>query len=221
MVALDPRSAFLIAADAGGARIGRVGTRSSRRPLRLTGAVMVKPFNIDRFQTGRTVTERDMLGRPAVVFFGFNLLPRSLSDDSRRYQQIGSVISAPMPIGSASIFVTVDPARAIRRAEGLAKYLTLVRSAHQGADRKTPPISTAVAKAFGIYYKRVNIEGGGFNTIGSHRPRCCCSTRTGRFAGTISYQEEKRRPRFAKAPASCGAACARASDLHQGRSRFR
>src|SRR5882724_12146347 len=71
------------------------------------GASMVKPFTlIDT--NGRKVTEHDMLGRPAVVFFGFTycpeVCPTTLADLSNWLGELG-----PDADRLGVYFVSVDP----------------------------------------------------------------------------------------------------------------
>src|SRR5689334_5675757 len=73
------------------------------------GAVMVKPFTLTD-QNGRKVTERDMLGKPAVVFFGFTycpeVCPTTLADITTWLGDLG-----PDADRLGVYFVTVDPGR--------------------------------------------------------------------------------------------------------------
>jgi protein SCO1/2 len=147
------------------------------------GAVMVKPFSLID-QTGRKVTERDMLGRPAVVFFGFTycpeVCPTTLADLTNWLGALG-----PDADRLGIFFVTVDPGR--DGPEELAKYLSSFDPRIRGLTGTASDID-GVAKAFGIYYQRVEIEGG--YTM-DHTSSVLLLDSTGRFAGTISYQEAK------------------------------
>lgn len=147
------------------------------------GAVMVKPFTLID-QAGRKVTERDMLGRPTVVFFGFTycpeVCPTTLSDISNWMAALG-----PDADKLGVYFITVDPAR--DTPEELGKYLSSFDPRIHGLTGTAADID-AVAKAFGIYYQRIEIEGG--YTM-DHSSSVLLLDSSGRFAGTISYQEAK------------------------------
>jgi protein SCO1/2 len=147
------------------------------------GAVMVKPFTlVDTI--GRKVTERDMLGRPAVVFFGFTycpeVCPTTLADMTNWMGTLG-----PDADRLGVFFITIDPAR--DSPSELGKYLSSFDPRIRGLTGTASDID-GVAKAFGIYYQRVEIEGG--YTM-DHSSSVLLLDSSGRFAGTISYQEAK------------------------------
>jgi protein SCO1/2 len=167
------------------ALIARLGVWDALFPTTVPsyGAVMVKPFTLVD-QTGRKVTERDVLGRPAVVFFGFTycpeVCPTTLADITNWMGALG-----PDADKLSVYFITVDPAR--DTPEALAKYLSSFDSRIRGLTGTAADID-GVAKAFGIYYQRVEIEGG--YTM-DHSSSVLLLDSSGRFAGTISYQEAK------------------------------
>jgi protein SCO1/2 len=148
------------------------------------GAVMVKPFSLVD-QNGHKVTERDMLGHPAVVFFGFTycpeVCPTTLADITNWLGALG-----PDADKLGVYFITVDPAR--DTSEELAKYLSSFDPRIHGLTGTAADID-GVAKAFGIYYQKVEIEGGGYTM--DHSSSVLLLDASGRFAGTISYQEAK------------------------------
>ncbi|MBI1210801.1 MAG: SCO family protein [Alphaproteobacteria bacterium] len=148
------------------------------------GAVMVKPFTLVD-QRGQKVTEHDMLGRPAVVFFGFTycpeVCPTTLADITSWIGELG-----PEANRLGFYFVTVDPGR--DTPEELNKYLSSFDPRIRGLTGTAADID-AVAKAFGIYYKRIEIEGGGYTM--DHTSSILLLDASGRFAGTITYQEAK------------------------------
>ena len=153
-------------------------------PEQTFGAVMVKPFTLTD-QTGRKVTERDMLGKPAVVFFGFTycpeVCPTTLADITGWLGELG-----PDADRLGVYFVTVDPGR--DTPAELAKYLASFDPRIRGLTGTAADID-GIAKAFGIYYKRVEIEGGDYTM--DHFASVLLIDATGRFAGTISYKEAK------------------------------
>ena len=147
------------------------------------GAVMVKPFTLID-QTGKKVTEHDMLGHPTVVFFGFTFCPEvcptTLADITNWMGALG-----PEADQLRVYFITVDPAR--DTPEELSKYLSSFDPRIHGLTGTAADID-GVAKAFGIYYQRIEIEGG--YTM-DHSSSVLLLDSSGRFAGTISYQEAK------------------------------
>lgn len=167
--------------------IARLGVWNALFPVPAPsfGAVMVKPFALTD-QLGRKVTEHDMLGKPAVVFFGFTLCPEvcptTLADVTNWLGDLGAE-SDKLGV----YFVTVDPAR--DTPEELKKYLTAFDPRIRGLTGTASDID-GIAKSFGIYYKRVDIEGGGYTM--DHTASVVLLDASGRFAGTISYQEDKK-----------------------------
>ncbi len=153
------------------------------QPAPAFGASMVKPFTLTD-QTGRKVTEHDMLGRPAVVFFGFTycpeVCPTTLADLTNWLGALG-----PDADRLGVFFVTVDPAR--DTPSELGKYLSSFDPRIRGLTGNAADID-GVAKAFGIYYQRVDIEG---SYTMDHTASILLLDSAGRFAGTISYQEDK------------------------------
>ena len=83
-------------------------------------------------------------------------------------------------------FVTVDPAR--DTPTELGKYLSSFDPRIRGLTGNAADID-GIAKAFGIYYRRVEIEGGGYTM--DHTASVLLLDPAGRFAGTIGYQEPK------------------------------
>ena len=125
-----------------------------------------------------------MLGRPAVVFFGFTycpeVCPTTLADLTTWLGELG-----PDADRLRVFFITVDPAR--DTPGELAKYLSSFDPRIRGLTGNAADID-GVAKAFGIYYQRIEIEGG--YTM-DHTASVLLLDASGRFAGTISYQEQK------------------------------
>src|SRR6185436_17037054 len=88
-------------------------------PTQNYGAVMVKPFTLTD-QSGHTVTEHDMLGKPAVVSFRFTyrpeVCPTTLADMTKWLGDLG-----PEADRLGVFFITVDPGR--DTPQELGKYL--------------------------------------------------------------------------------------------------
>jgi len=148
------------------------------------GASIVKPFALTD-TNGRKVTEHDMLGRPAVVFFGFTycpeVCPTTLADLTNWLGELG-----PDADRLTVFFVTVDPAR--DTPTELGKYLASFDPRIRGLTGNAADID-GIAKAFGIYYQRVEIEGGGYTM--DHTASILLLDPSGHLVGTISYQEAK------------------------------
>jgi protein SCO1/2 len=115
------------------------------------------PFQLTD-QDGRTVTERDLLGKPSLVFFGFthcpDVCPTTLFDMSQVLRTLG-----PDADRTRAFFVTVDPER--DTASVLKDYLSSFDPHITGLTGDLPAI-TAVAKEYRAYFKKVTIDGGGY-----------------------------------------------------------
>jgi protein SCO1/2 len=115
------------------------------------------PFQLTD-QDGRTVTERDLLGKPSLVFFGFtncpDVCPTTLFDMSQVLHALG-----PDADRTRAIFITVDPERDTQSV--LKDYLSSFDPHITGLTGDLPAI-TAVAKEYRAYFKKVTIDGGGY-----------------------------------------------------------
>jgi protein SCO1/2 len=113
------------------------------------------PFQLND-QDGRTVTERDLLGKPSLVFFGFthcpDVCPTTLFDMSQVLRALG-----PDADRTRAFFITVDPERDTQSV--LKDYLSSFDPHITGLTGDLPAI-TAVAKEYRAYFKKVTIDGG-------------------------------------------------------------
>lgn len=147
------------------------------------GAPVVAPFQLTD-QEGRPVSERDVLGKPAVIFFGFTycpeVCPTTLVSLSATLKQLG-----PEADKLGVFFVTVDPLR--DTAATLKDYLQPFDPRIRALTGPEDQIA-AFAKPLGVYYARVKIEGGGYTM--DHTATVFLLDAEGRFAGTIAYGED-------------------------------
>ena len=156
---------------------------AGRRPApQVAMPAMGGPFTL-RDTTGATVTERDLLGRPSLLFFGFthcpDVCPTTLGDIARWMADLG-----PMADRLQVFFVTVDPERDGPRE--LAAYAGLF-------DPRIRPLRgddaelAAIARAWRIVYRRVPLTGGGYTM--DHTATLYLVGPDGRLAGAIDPQE--------------------------------
>jgi protein SCO1/2 len=107
-------------------------------------------------QTGRTVTDRAYDGRYRLIYFGYTFCPDACPTELQTMAQavdaLGSAGAAVQPI-----FITVDPAR--DTAEKLAHYVPLFDKRLVGLTG-TPEQIAAVAKAYKVYYAKVEQPNG-------------------------------------------------------------
>jgi protein SCO1/2 len=120
-------------------------------------AAMGGPFTLTD-QNGRTVTDKDFLGKPLLVFFGFTHCPdfcpttmfevaeiiRALGRDSDRVR---------------ALFITIDPER--DTPEALKAYVSSF-DPYISAATGDPETIAAVAKSYRAIYRKVPLAEGGY-----------------------------------------------------------
>lgn len=158
---------------------------AARRPEVATGPASLAiggPFALTDHR-GRAVTERDFLGRPMAIFFGFthcpDICPTTLGEFSDYMEALG-----PDADRMHWVFATVDPER--DTPEHLAHYLTLFDDRIVGLTGTEEQVAEA-ARAFRVTYRRVPLEGGGYTM--DHTASVFLLDAEGRFAGTIDFKE--------------------------------
>jgi len=142
------------------------------------------PFTLTRGD-GKAVTERDFLGKPTAIFFGFTFCPEvcptTLYELSGLIQDLG-----PEADRMNFAFVSVDWER--DGPKELAGYTSAFDSHIQGLSGTEAEVE-AVTKAYRVYYKRVPVEGGDY-TI-DHTASVYLMDKDGRFVGTLAYGEAR------------------------------
>ena len=148
------------------------------------GRSMVVPFQL-LDQSGTQVSEKDVLGRPAVFFFGFtfcpDVCPTTLASLTALLGQLG-----PDAERLRVFFVTVDPER--DTPDVLRQYLSAFDPRIRGLTG-TPEQVSAVTKALGVYAAKVKLDGGGYTM--DHTAGMFLLDAQGRFRSTIAYGEEQ------------------------------
>jgi protein SCO1 len=155
------RVMLLLAAFLGGLVLffGAILIISGRAPSPIGSAVagVGGPFRLQD-QAGKTVTDKDMKGRPFLVFFGFthcpDICPTTLFDVSQVLQKLG-----PDADRAAALFITVDPER--DTAAVLKDYLSNFDPHLRGLTGDRASIDAAL-KAYRVYAKKVPLDGGDY-----------------------------------------------------------
>jgi protein SCO1/2 len=133
--------------------------------------------------TGRTVTEKNYLGRPALVFFGFtncpDVCPTTLFELTNRLKILG-----PLADRLQILFITADPER--DTPEQLALYLQSFDPRIVGLSGSREQIDDAIA-AYKVVARKAPLDGGGYNV--DHTASVFMMDSNGRFAGAIDYHE--------------------------------
>jgi protein SCO1/2 len=147
------------------------------------------PFRLTD-QDGRIVTEADLKGRPALVFFGFthcpDVCPTTLFDISQVMAALGADADR-----TRAVFITVDPERDTQSV--LKDYLSSFDPHVSGLTGDLPSITT-VAKEYRAYFKKVPLDGGGYTM--DHTAITYLMDKEGRFVSPFNL---KRTPEAAAA----------------------
>lgn len=134
---------------------------------------------------GRTVTERDLIGRPTLMFFGFTscpeVCPTTLAEISAWLNELG----ASADILNA-VFVSVDPER--DTVEQMASYLELFDRRIVGLTG-TPAQLERFARNYRFYYRRVPLQDGDYTM--DHTALVYLLNREGQLTSTIDYHETR------------------------------
>jgi protein SCO1/2 len=134
-------------------------------------------------QKGQEITEAAFRGQPSAVFFGFTHCPEvcpttlfELDGWLKGLGEEGKDIRA--------YFVSIDPER--DRPEIMDAYVSNVSDRITGITGEPAKVA-AMAKSFGIYARKVDLEGGDYTM--DHTASILLLDGGGDFAGTIAYEE--------------------------------
>jgi protein SCO1 len=147
------------------------------------------PFQLTD-QNGREITDKDLKGRPFLVFFGFthcpDVCPTTLFEVSEILRALG-----PDADRARALFVTVDPDRDTPAV--MKDYLSSF-DPHLVGLTGDPAAVAAVAKAYRVYFKKVPLEPDGYAM--DHTAVIYLMDKEGRFVSPFSL---KRTPEAAAA----------------------
>lgn len=132
---------------------------------------------------GEPITQEALKGHPSAVFFGFThcpeVCPTTLFELDGWLKTLGDEGK-----DIRAYFVTIDPER--DTSEIVHSYVTNVSDRIVGISGE-PEKVMAMAKSFGIYSKRVDLENGDYTM--DHTASILLLNSDGDFAGTIAYGE--------------------------------
>jgi len=153
---------------------GLAGTRTS-------ASIGGGPFKLTD-QTGQTVTEKDMVGRPTIIFFGYthcpDVCPTSLFEMSEVLRAMG-----PDADRINAYFVTVDPERDTQ--ETMKNYLSSFDPHLKGLTGDPAAVGKALS-AFRVYAKKVPLKDGGYSM--DHTALIYLMDRDGRFVSPFDLK---------------------------------
>jgi protein SCO1/2 len=131
---------------------------------------------------GKSVTDRDYLGKPTLVFFGFtncpNVCPSTLLEITNQLEELG-----PDADRLNVLFITVDPER--DTSQQLALYLSSFDSRITGLSGAPENIFAAM-KAYHIYAKKVPLKDGGYTM--DHTATIAVMNSKGQYVDAMHYQ---------------------------------
>lgn len=132
---------------------------------------------------GRTVTDKDLRGRPFALFFGFtrcpDVCPTTLARLAKLRRDMGKDGDK-----FRIVFVSVDPDA--DTPANIGRYIGLFGTPIVGLTG-TPNQIAAIAKAYRIYYAKVPQDGGNYTV--DHSATVFLMDRDGRFQSTLDNQE--------------------------------
>lgn len=134
--------------------------------------------------TGATVTEKTLAGKPYAIYFGYTycpeVCPTTLLDLSRWIQKLGADADK---LNYA--FVTVDPER--DTVESIHAYLSSFDK-HIRGYTGTPAQIAQIAKEYRVYYKKIPTDDGGYTM--DHLAIIYLMDLEGKFVTVIPYHED-------------------------------
>lgn len=132
---------------------------------------------------GKQVTERDYLGKPTLVFFGFtfcpDVCPTTLLEITNRLKELGREADR-----LNVVFITVDPER--DTPEQLALYLSSFDPRITGLSGTEEGVAAAM-KAYRAYAQKIPLKDGGYTM--NHTATIYMMNKKGQFVGLMNYQE--------------------------------
>jgi protein SCO1 len=160
------------------------GLKNATAPAAIGG-----PFQLTD-QAGRTVTEKNMQGRPSLIFFGFthcpDICPTSLFEISEVLRAMGKDADKVN-----AYFISVDPER--DTTEAMKDYLSSFDSHLEGLTGNPEQIAKVIS-AYRVYARKVPLKEGDYTM--DHTALIYLMDRDGRF---ISPFNLKRPPEQAAA----------------------
>jgi protein SCO1/2 len=141
------------------------------------------PFTLTD-DTGATVTEKTLAGKPYAMYFGYtfcpDVCPTTLFDLSRWIQKLG-----PDADKLNYVFVTVDPER--DTVKSMHAYLSSFDK-HIRGYTGTPAQIAQIAKAYRVYYKKIPTDDGSYTM--DHSAIIYLMGPDNNFVTVIPYQED-------------------------------
>ncbi|MEZ5907210.1 MAG: SCO family protein [Hyphomicrobiaceae bacterium] len=187
MAVSKARLAAVVTAAAVVAAVATLLVLGTGNPLRSTAsykALVGGPFTMTT-QDGKRLSERDLLGKPFAVFFGFtqcpDVCPTTMLEVANMMTRLG-----PDADKMRFLFVTVDPDR---------DTPALLKSYLASFDKRiiglvgTAAETERIVKAYRVFYEKVPTKAG--YTI-NHTATMFLMDAQGQFAKTIAFKEDEK-----------------------------
>ena len=147
------------------------------------------PFTLTNGATGKPFTEKDLVGKPSAMFFGFTRCPDVCPTSLQRMARLRKAMNAEKA-GSGDafniIFVSADPES--DSPDSVAEYVKLFATPIIPLGGTQAQIDS-IAEAYKIYVNRVPTDGGGY-TI-DHSASVFLLDKQGKVVGTIDHKEQE------------------------------
>lgn len=144
-----------------------------------TASALGGPFELQAHD-GRMVTEKDLLGHPSVVFFGYthcpDVCPTALFEMTQVYQALGADAGK-----LKTYFITVDPERDDK--DLLTTYLSSF-DPHIVGLTGTPEQLQKAIRAYRVYARKVEDKSGGY--VMDHTALVYLMDKQGRFVSSLN-----------------------------------
>lgn len=158
---------------------------SSHREAGSGTALVGGPFTLTD-QTGKKVTDKDFLGKFTLVFFGYtycpDVCPTELQVMSAALDNLGAKADNIQPI-----FISIDPQR--DTPEVLKQYVVNFHPRLVGLTGSPEEIAS-VAKAYRVYYSKVEGSSGPDNYLMDHSTIIYLMDRQGKFLKHFTYSTD-------------------------------
>lgn len=133
--------------------------------------------------TGATVTERSLTGKPTAIYFGYTFCPEvcptTLMDLARWMKALGSDADR-----LNYVFVSIDPERDTPKL--MHDYVGYFDKRIRGFTG-TPEQVAKIAREYRVFYKRIPTDDGGY--VMDHSAAIYLMTADGKLTAAIGYQE--------------------------------
>lgn len=126
---------------------------SACRQGQVAGGTIGGPFTLID-QTGATVTEKDVLKEPSLVYFGYGFCPDVCPLDNARNAQVVDILEE-QGLSATPVFITIDPARDTPAV--MADYAAAIHPKMIGLTG-SPEQVKAASVAYKTYYRQQPAE---------------------------------------------------------------